>query len=212
MTANEAALADRKNNPNKEAKNQGKNRKNQNKTEESAVKILGIQGQRLAKIIDAAVNQNKQRVQNPSLENLAKTLRKLLEELKKFNQNVEKNRLEGEGDQEKIREGRVLPPILRSLQLLLQRPEAKIVLRAKSSPGILVETQDLERGGRRLKFGTVNAAVPAENQNDSKPKIDANLPEDSVIRCQILRQFGIMWLAPFCHRNPGRFDFSRFSI
>ena len=131
MTANEAALADRKNN--KEAKNQG-NRKNQNKTEESAVKILGIQGQRLAKIIDAAVNQNKARIQNPSLENLAKTLRKLLEELKKFNQNVEKNRLEGEGDQEKIREGRVLPPILRSLQLLLQRPEAKVVLRPKKNP------------------------------------------------------------------------------
>ena len=174
MTANEAALADRKNNPNKEAKNQGKNRKNQNKTEESAVKILGIQGQRLAKIIDAAVNQNKPRPKNPSLENLAKTLRKLLEELKKFNQNVEKNRLEGGGD-EKIREGRVLPPILRSLQLLLQRPEAKIVLRPKTNPEILVETQDLERGGRRLKFGTVNeaAAVPAvENQNNAKkPKI-----------------------------------------
>ena len=175
MTANEAALADRKNNPNKVAKNQGKNRKNQNKTEESAVKILGIQGQRLAKIIDAAVNQNKPRPKNPSLEHLAKTLRKLLEELKKFNQNVEKNRLEGLGDQEKIREGRVLPPILRSLQLLLQRPEAKIVLRPKTNPEILVETQDLERGGRRLKFGTVNeaAAVPAvENQNSAKePKI-----------------------------------------
>ena len=38
--------------------------------------------------------------------------------------------------QARIREGRVLPPLLRSLQLLLQRPETKIVIRPKIS-GIL---------------------------------------------------------------------------
>ena len=88
---------------------------------------------------------------------------------------------------------------------------------------ILVETQDLERGGKRLKFGTLqqnNAAAIAgkidknrrtgENrQTVKKQKIAVeNLTEGSLIRCQILRQFGIMWLAPFCHRNPGRFNFS----
>ena len=87
----------------------------------------------------------------------------------------------------------------------------------------LVETQDLERGGKRLKFGTLqqnNAAATAERiaknrrtgenrQTVKKPRIAAeNLTEGSLIRCQILRQFGIMWLAPFCHRNPGRFNFS----
>ena len=112
LTANEAALADRKNNNKEAEKNRQKgNQKIQNKTGEAAVKILGIQGQRLAKILDA-VNQNKPR-QNPTLENLAKTLRKLLEELKKFNQSVEKNRLEANGGDKKIQEGRVLPPILR---------------------------------------------------------------------------------------------------
>ena len=126
----------------------------------------------------------------------------------RFNQNVERDRLEkGDGKiRQKIREGRVLPPLLRSLQLLLQRPETKIIVRPKI-PGIFVETEKLPRGGRRLKFGTarVGAKGPSEK---NRPKIAANLSEDSLMRCRILQQFGIMWLAPFCHRNPGnRLDF-----
>ena len=71
-------------------------------------------------------------------ENLAKVLENLLSEIKKFNVEVERIRLkqneraENPKDfSEKIRAGRVLPPLLRTLQLLLQRPEAKIVVSYK---------------------------------------------------------------------------------
>ena len=55
---------------------------------------------------------------------LAKVMENLLEEIKSFNKEVEKIQLEGEKPEklkERIKEGRVLPPLLRSLQLLLQR-------------------------------------------------------------------------------------------
>ena len=74
-------------------------------------------------------------------ENLAKVLQNLLSEIKKFNDEVEKIRLNDSREKdgksptkdfnEKIRAGRVLPPLLRTLQLLLQRPEAKIVVSIK---------------------------------------------------------------------------------
>ena len=55
---------------------------------------------------------------------LAKVMESLLDEIKRFNQEIEKIRLEGQSPEnfkERIKEGRVLPPLLRSLQLLLQR-------------------------------------------------------------------------------------------
>ena len=55
---------------------------------------------------------------------LARVMENLLEEIKSFNKEVEKIQLEGEKPEklkERIKEGRVLPPLLRSLQLLLQR-------------------------------------------------------------------------------------------
>ena len=56
--------------------------------------------------------------------NLGKVVENLQGEVKRFNREVEKIRLEGQKPEkfkERIREGRVLPPLLRSLQLLLQR-------------------------------------------------------------------------------------------
>ena len=122
-------------------------------------------------------------------ENLLKVLQSLENEIRKFNAEVEKRRLETGKNPEKVKEGRVLPPLLRSLQLLLQRPEAKIVVRPKS-PGIFLQSQKDPEGRKRLKFGLRN---PVERKKAGK------LPEDSQMRCDILRQFGIMWLAPFCH-------------
>ena len=55
---------------------------------------------------------------------LARVMENLLDEIKSFNKEVEKIQLEGEKPEkfkERIKEGRVLPPLLRSLQLLLQR-------------------------------------------------------------------------------------------
>ena len=55
---------------------------------------------------------------------LEKVMQSLLDEIKRFNQEIEKIRLEGQSPEnfkERIKEGRVLPPLLRSLQLLLQR-------------------------------------------------------------------------------------------
>ena len=141
-------------------------------------------------------------------ENLTKVLENLLSEIKKFNDEVEKIRLNDKGKDgksptkdfsEKIRAGRVLPPLLRTLQLLLQRPEAKIVVRPKV-PGILLETETDEEGQRRLKFGL--SPKPREGRIATRDR----LSEDSRARCNILRQFGIMWLAPFCHLFPGRID------
>ena len=141
-------------------------------------------------------------------ENLAKVLENLLSEIKKFNDEVEKIRLNDKGKDgksptkdfsEKIRAGRVLPPLLRTLQLLLQRPEAKIVVRPKV-PGILLETETDEEGQRRLKFGL------SPNPRDGRIATRDRLSEDSRARCNILRQFGIMWLAPFCHLFPGRIN------
>ena len=76
-------------------------------------------------------------------ENLTKVLENLLSEIKKFNDEVEKIRLNDSREKdgksptkdfnEKIRAGRVLPPLLRTLQLLLQRPEAKIVVSIKTN-------------------------------------------------------------------------------
>ena len=141
-------------------------------------------------------------------ENLTKVLENLLSEIKKFNDEVEKIRLNDKGKDgksptkdfsEKIRAGRVLPPLLRTLQLLLQRPEAKIVVRPKV-PGILLETETDEEGQRRLKFGL--SPKPREGRIATRDR----LSEDSRARCNILRQFGIMWLAPFCHLFPGRIN------
>ena len=56
--------------------------------------------------------------------NLGKVVENLQGEVKRFNKEVEKIRLEGQKPEkfkERIKEGRVLPPLLRSLQLLLQR-------------------------------------------------------------------------------------------
>jgi hypothetical protein len=56
--------------------------------------------------------------------NLGKVVENLQGEVKRFNKEVEKIRLEcqkPEKFKERIKEGRVLPPLLRSLQLLLQR-------------------------------------------------------------------------------------------
>lgn len=123
-------------------------------------------------------------------------LKNLLQEVKKFNQEVEEIRLQkgqkiSENQRKRIKEGRVLPPLLRSLQLLLQRPEARVIIRPKI-PGILLETQEDKAGRKSLKFGL-------QKRN---PRKNPKLPEDSQMRCDILRQFGIMWLAPFCHLSP----------
>ncbi len=66
-----------------------------------------------------------------------------------------------------------------------------------------METDDVE-GVRRLKFGVKiaetggktggNPGEPAENA--------AAVDKEGRRRCEILRRFGIMWLAPFCHLNP----------
>ena len=55
---------------------------------------------------------------------LAKVIENLHVEIKRFNKELEKLQLEGQKPEkfkERIKEGRVLPPLLRSLQLLLQR-------------------------------------------------------------------------------------------
>ena len=69
-------------------------------------------------------------------------------------------------------------------------------------PGILVEAQEDSQGQKRLKFGLQNV----QDQRRRGGEIREDLSEDSKMRCDILRQFGIMWLAPFCHLNPGRFS------
>jgi hypothetical protein len=137
---------------------------------------------------------------------LEETLNQLLEELKKFNGKVEKDLLES-GTGSRIREGRVLPPLLRSLQLLLARPN--VVVRAKI-PGIVVETEDLN-GKRRIKFGVnLGNLGKADREKNQKGRQTVDEMADKIVsdkeeakqRCILLRQFGIMWLAPFCHLNP----------
>ena len=81
--------------------------------------------------------------------------------------------------------------------LLFFRPEARVVVRPKR-PGFLVEAQEDKQGQKRLKFGLQSV------RGQKGREIRRDLSEDSQMRCDILRQFGIMWLAPFCHLTPGR--------
>ena len=69
-------------------------------------------------------NKNNNNLEILEETNLGKVVENLQGEVKRFNKEVEKIRLEGQKPEkfkERIREGRVLPPLLRSLQLLLQR-------------------------------------------------------------------------------------------
>ena len=68
--------------------------------------------------------ENKNNLEILEETNLGKVVENLQGEVKRFNKEVEKIRLEGQKPEkfkERIKEGRVLPPLLRSLQLLLQR-------------------------------------------------------------------------------------------
>jgi hypothetical protein len=69
-------------------------------------------------------NKNNNNLEILEETNLGKVVENLQGEVKRFNKEVEKIRLEGQKPEkfkERIKEGRVLPPLLRSLQLLLQR-------------------------------------------------------------------------------------------
>ena len=52
-------------------------------------------------------------------------------------------------------------------------------------------------GGER---GTTRGGISrGEEEEDVEVDFEVMGPED---RCHLLRRFGIMWLAPFCHRDP----------
>ena len=161
-------------------------------------------------------------------------------------------------------EGRLLPPVLRTLQLLLTAPNVQVQERLEGSPDVVErvveiviqaeeedaaaatvsavadEDEDVEEALKRL-VNDAEAAVEAalekeaveEEERDSRRERGA-LGRDEVgggqrdptklmaegsrgvkgrkegkfermsrsRRCHVLRNLGIMWLAPFCHRRP----------
>ena len=82
-----------------------------------------------------------------------------------------------------------------------------MVVRPRLPGGILAGAQEDNQGQKRPKEGQKRSktGLPNSGQNRRGKEIRQDLSEDSQMRCKILRQFGIMWLAPFCHLNPGRF-------
>ena len=45
-----------------------------------------------------------------------------------------------------------------------------------------------------------DAEIISESEEGEQRQIEAMSPQE---RCHLLRMFDIMWLAPFCHVNPG---------
>ena len=105
--------------------NSPRNREGQKQRRRPKTSQKGQKGQRSRKgrkIQFESKNNNNLEILEET--NLGKVVENLQGEVKRFNKEVEKIRLEGQKPEkfkERIKEGRVLPPLLRSLQLLLQR-------------------------------------------------------------------------------------------
>ena len=109
----------------RKGQNSPRNREGQKQQRRSKTSQNGQKGQKSRKGRKIQFeNKNNNNLEILEETNLGKVVENLQGEVKRFNKEVEKIRLEGQKPEkfkERIKEGRVLPPLLRSLQLLLQR-------------------------------------------------------------------------------------------
>ena len=109
----------------RKGQNSPKNREGQKQQRRPKTSQKGQRGQKSRKGRKIQFeNKNNNNLEILEETNLGKVVENLQGEVKRFNKEVEKIRLEGQKHEkfkERIKEGRVLPPLLRSLQLLLQR-------------------------------------------------------------------------------------------
>ena len=106
----------------RKGQNSPRNREGQKQQRRPKTSQRGQKSRKGRKILFENKNNNNLEILEET--NLGKVVENLQGEVKRFNKEVEKIRLEGQKPEkfkERIKEGRVLPPLLRSLQLLLQR-------------------------------------------------------------------------------------------